>query len=255
MKTSKNSRLALSIAGALCSLPLFLTNAHAFGGPPGGPFSNGSYFPNDGTFSAVVRGTDTDGNPLVGTVQFSTTKESGASSSSVNSPSIPSSDGGVGSSGVSSLYYLGWSFSGNTQGSYDPSSSSMTINFQSDSEGQGQKSFVTTNTITSTSTNATSTITTETSFFDSNYLSGYAECQTSNSFPNQKFSGSGEAQLLYLDFTQNAPTTYEPVLSQAVIPISVSGVRLSNTSSSFNTANVRPPSVVKYTTGYPSTTD
>ena len=220
MKTSKNSRLALSIAGALCSLPLFLTNAHAFGGPPGGPFSNGSYFPNDGTFSAVVRGTFSNNGtdyPLVGTIQFSTSTTSTS-----------------GSTGVSTFYFNGYSFSGNSQGAYDPSESSMTINFQSNSQGLGETTYSSTNATTSTETTFI--------FFDSRSLTGFANCQTSNSFPNQKFSGSGKAEFQQLIFTSNAPQ-----IDYSDIDVSVTGVRLSNTATAFNTATLRPPSYLQYT--------
>jgi hypothetical protein len=257
--------LALSIAGALCSLPLFLTNAHAFGGPPGGPFSNGSYFPNDGTFSAVIRGFDDteNQNPLVGTVQFSTSTTSAS-----------------GSTGISTIYYGGYSMSGNSQGSLNPASSSMTITFQANAEGQGQLSLpnnISTSNTTSTSfaeitgnkttvndfgfdeTSPIYTITTTTSesttslkkqinFFDTFYISGYADCSTSNSFPNQKFNGTGNAIYMFLNYedpqTPNTPVLYR----QPINNLAVSGVRLTNIASNFNTASVRPPSVVQFTT-------
>ena len=219
MKTSKNSRLALSIAGALCSLPLFLTNAHAFGGPPGGPFSNGSYFPNDGTFSAVVRGTD-----AAGILQFSTT----------------SGNTGIGSSGVSTIYYDGDTYIGNSQGAYDPSASTMMVNFQAGSQGQGQWTIDVIKSVLNSS-NSTDTGKTipyqQVNFFDSLYLNGYADCKTSNSFPNQKFSGSGKAELQILKFNGNIP-----FLDAVDFPIAVSGVRLSNTASTFTQTAVRPPS-------------
>jgi hypothetical protein len=72
-------------------------------------------------------------------------------------------------------------------------------------------------------------------------LNGYAECKASNAFPNQKFSGSGDAQFQQLNFFGATP-----FLDAVSIPISVSGVRLSNTSSTFATADVRPPSVNEF---------
>ena len=219
MKTSKNSRLALSIAGALCSLPLFLTNAHAFGGPPGGPFSNGSYFPNDGTFSAVVRGGD-----LTGTMQFSTSSTANAN--------------GAGSTGVSSIYYDGYIFSGNSQGALDPSTSSMAVTFECSSAGQAQNNF--------TTENATTLATTVTRYIGGIYLGGYADCNTSNSYPNQKFTGTGNATVKTLNLTLTPPS-----IVPTLIAISLTGVRLSNTSSSFTTRTITPPSVVNYTTTTP----
>ena len=86
----KFSALAPLLIGSLVATLQFTSapEAHAFGGAPGGPFSNGSYFPNDGTFSAIIRGTN-----LVGTAQFSTTSTAVAT--------------GVGSTGVSVIYNEG----------------------------------------------------------------------------------------------------------------------------------------------------
>jgi hypothetical protein len=202
--------------------------ALAFGGPPGGPFSNGSYFPNDGTFSAVVRGEN-----LTGTLQFSTSSNAS-------------------STGVASIYFDGDSYIGNSQGATNPVDSTMTINFQADAEGQGQQTIqvqtpvttfgtsTTNGTVTNTSTTTFQT-TREILYFDSLLLNGAAECKTSNAFPNQKFEGAGEAELQYYVFSGNTP-----VLDAVRIPLSVTGVRLSNTSSTFATAEVRPPSVNEF---------
>jgi hypothetical protein len=216
--------------------------ARAFGGAPGGPFSNGSYFPNDGTFSAVVRGEN-----LTGTIQFSTTSGSGKITE-------PDQDGGAGSTGVSTIYYDGDTYIGNSQGAYNAQASTMTVNFQADVEGQGQNSIIVKSPITTTQTTnvinpatglVTPVQTAQTSFvdsreilfFDALYLNGAAECKTSNAFPNQKFSGSGQAEFQQLEFSGNTP-----FLDAVSFPISITGVRLSNTASTFATADVRPPS-------------
>ena len=223
----KVSTLAPLLLGSLAAILQLtsVTEARAFGGAPGGPFSNGSYFPNDGTFSAVVRGEN-----LSGTVQFSTSSASA-------------------STGVSTIYYDGDSYIGNSQGSYDPQASSMEVNFQADVEGQGQNNIIVAKPITTngTSTNASGNVTNTSSttfqpyreylFFDSLYLNGYANCKASNAFPNQKFSGSGNAEFQQLIFVGNTP-----FLDAVTLPISVSGVRLSNTATTFATAEVRPPS-------------
>jgi hypothetical protein len=213
---------------AIAMLMSFSYEASAFGGPPGGPFSNGSYFPNDGTFSAVVRGEN-----LTGTVQFSTTGGAGQT--------------GAGSTGVSTIFYDGDTFLGNSQGSYNPEASTMTVNFQADVEGQGQNtvsvqervlvgSFI--NPVTGVVDNQYAfQPTQQILFFDALYLNGVAECKTSNAFPNQKFSGSGEAEFQQLEFAGNTP-----FLDAVRLPITVTGVRLSNTTSTFATTEVRPPS-------------
>ena len=124
----------------------------------------------------------------------------------------------------------------------------MEVNFQADVQGQGEQSISVNKQVTDTSTtNGTTTTTTTTIpfreilYFDSLYLNGYAECKTSNAFPNQKFSGSGEAQFQQLDYSGTTP-----FLDAVSLPISVSGVRLSNTSSTFVTADVQPPSVNEF---------
>jgi hypothetical protein len=226
----KTSALAPLLIVSLVSI-LQLTSvpeALAFGGAPGGPFSNGSYFPNDGTFSAVVRGEN-----LSGTVQFSTTAGSGET--------------GAGSTGVSTIYYDGDTYLGNSQGAYNAQASTMTVNFQGDVEGQGQNSvIVQERVLISSLTNPVTGLqddvfafqpTRQYQFFDSLYLNGVADCKTSNAFPNQKFSGSGKAEFQQLVFVGNTP-----FLDAVSLPISVTGVRLSNTSSTFATAEVRPPS-------------
>ena len=231
----KTSTLAPLLIGSLVAMLQFASapEAHAFGGAPGGPFSNGSYFSNNGTFSAVVRGEN-----LSGTVQYSTTSGSGETR--------------VGSTGVSTIYYDGDTYLGNSQGAYNPQASTMAVNFQADVQGQGQNSISVQTPVTTFGTSTSNGVVTNTStttfqtttqilYFDSLYLNGYAECKVANAFPNQKFSGSGEAEFQQLNFSGATP-----FLDAVSIPISVSGVRLSNTSSTFATADVRPPSVNEF---------
>jgi hypothetical protein len=236
-KVSTLAPLLLASLAAILQLTS-VTEARAFGGAPGGPFSNGSYFPNDGTFSAVVRGEN-----LSGTVQFSTTSGSGGN--------------GTGSTGISTIYYDGDVFLGNSQGAYNPQASTMSVNFQADIEGQGQNTITVTSPVTTFGTSTSNGVVTTTStttfqntgqirYFDALYLNGVANCKTSNAFPNQKFSGSGEAEFQQLVFSGNTP-----FLDAVSLPISVSGVRLSNTSSAFVTADVRPPSVNEFSTFVP----
>jgi hypothetical protein len=245
MKKTSTLALVLSSAVAIVIALAPIPQAHAFGGAPGGPFSNGSYFPNDGTFSAVVRGEN-----LTGTVQFSTTSGSGET--------------GVGSTGVSSIYYNGVSYNGNSQGAYNPQASEMAVSFQAGAQGQGEQEFEVSTIVdlgdlytkTTTINPDGSRVTEETvtpqreitpestvTYFDSLYLNGSVNCKTSNAFPNQKISGNGEAQSKYL--ITNVGNT--PILNKVNIPISVSGVRLSNTSSTFTISEVRPPSVNQVT--------
>ena len=224
------SRLALLATLALT--PLLMTDAHAFGGKPGGPFSNGTYFPNEGTFSAVLRAEN-----LIGTLQFSTSSSSA-------------------SSGVATIYNDGDTYIGNSSGSFDPSSNKIDVTFQASIPGQGQQTisvqtpvttqvttFVTTNgTVTPVQTQQTQFMTTrEILYYDSLYCNGSANCKTSNDLPNQKFSGFGQVEFQLLDFTTNTP-----FLDSVTKDISVSGVRLSNSAAQFATADIIPPSVNEF---------
>lgn len=214
----------------------------AFGGAPGGPFSNGSYFPADGTFSAVVRGEN-----LSGVLQFSTTSgsgpvpESGQEVTGNFQPYDPAVDavGGLGSTGVATIYYDGDTYAGNSQGASNPAASSMTINFQASLPGQQQQDVSVQQYVQDPGTGDYSVQTTRRYLYlDSVYLNGFADCRTSNAFPNQKFSGTGEAELQFLDFSSGTP-----VMVAQSLPLSVSGVRLSNDATAFATRNVIPPSV------------
>ncbi len=262
-----NLRLPL-LALVAASTAILATPARvqAFGGPPGGPSSNGSYFSNEGTFSAVVRGEN-----LTGTLQFSTTSGSGpqapasTTSNSVEFFGLTSTQsqtsaatGGLGSTGVATIYYEGDTYQGNSQGAYNAQASTMTINFQADVPGQGQQTIevqtpVTTQVTTLVENPITGVVTpvqTEETqilptrqilYFDALYLNGFADCKTSNAFPNQKFKGSGQAEFQQLVFTGDTP-----FLDAVSLPISITGVRLSNTAASFNTSEVRPPSVNEF---------
>ena len=246
--------MKLTLLLPILALSMMLSTSHeasAFGGPPGGPYSNGSYFPNDGTFSAVVRGEN-----LSGILQFSTTEGSGptpttTSTTGNTTTSIPAI-GGVGSTGVAVIYYNGDTYQGNSQGAQNSVASTMNINFQAGVQGQGEQTIQVQTPVTTygtSTTNGTVTNTQDTTFqttreilyFDSLYLNGSANCKTSNAFPTQKFEGTGEAEFQQLVFTGNTP-----FLDAVTLPISVSGVRLSNTATAFNVSNVTPPSVNEF---------
>jgi hypothetical protein len=258
MNTKRSTLLGTPLAAAAIAI-VFANTSHGFGGPPGGPFSNGSYFPNDGTFSAVVR---SRAQNLTGILQFSTTQTSGAVPSSVSETTTGignsaqtstiqrSGLGGVGSTGVATIYYNGDTYDGNSQGSFNSRASTLTVTFQAGAQGQGENEYSiekqvvnTENATISISGNSTlADITTlpfkTVTYFDSLYLNGFADCITSNSFPNQKFEGTGEAQFQHLIFTGDTP-----FLDAVDIPVYVTGIRLSNQATSFNVLPVRPPSV------------
>jgi hypothetical protein len=221
-------------------------SAHAFGKPPSTPTSNGSNFPNQGTFSAVVRGMN-----LSGTVEFSTSggaqPEEGATT-------------GSGSSGSSQIYYNGTLLSGNAQGNYDPQASTMSVSFEADADGQGQRNYsltagaLTSRVLTQRSTDggvtfiddpAPNPILTTTStplflvrLFDCYYINGSAVCSVSKTQQTQNFKGEGNAQYQEL---HTPPNDVAPRVATTDLRISVSGTRISDNVVTFATATVRPP--------------
>jgi hypothetical protein len=267
----KTSTLTPLLFASLVAMFQFISapEARAFGGAPGGPYSNGSYFPNTGTFSAVIRGKN-----LVGTAQFSTTNNAGSSvfsdgndyyhSVSQLKASAISTTGGIGSTGVSVIYNEGQTYRGNSNGIYDPASEEMTVMFQGSFPGQGEQVFETKIAGTENSVNV--------KYFDAFYIDGAAICQVSNDFPNQTFKGDGQVNLNFFNFDTDIPllqgndqtlatsgSLSNPTYSNRTgynkyfKKINVTGVRVSNDISTFATATIVPPSFNKYL-GLPVTT-
>ena len=262
----KISTLAPLLIGSLVAMLQFTLSpeARAFGGSIGGPSGNDSYFSNVGTFSAVIRGKN-----LVGTVQFSTTDNAGSSvvadendyyhSVSALQASAISNTGGIGSTGVSVIYNEGQTYRGNSNGIYDPSANEMTVMFQGSFPGQGEENFKTI--IESGSPNPISV-----KYFDAFYINGAAICTVINDYPNQTFKGEGQANINFFNFdgdipllqgndqtlTETGGSASNPTYSHRVgynkyfKPINVTGVRVSNTASTFATATIVPPSFNKY---------
>ena len=105
---STTSSQVFATALATLMATFFATDLHAgASNKNGNPFGNGSFFSNTGTFSAVVRGSN-----LSGTIYFSTGVNSNATST--NS-----------SSGSSEIVYEGYTYYGNADGSWSPSSSQI----------------------------------------------------------------------------------------------------------------------------------
>ncbi len=223
-------------------------SAHAFGKPPSTPTSNGSNFPNQGTFSAVVRGMN-----LSGTVEFST---------SGGAQPVEGATTGSGSSGSSQIYYNGTLLSGNAQGNYDPQASTMSVSFEADADGQGQRSYSLNQQVVTTSVFTESRVLpvvgpynpnpppnpeqtfTNTPFFqvrlfDCYFINGSAVCSVSKTQQTQNFKGEGNAQYQEL---QTPPNDVVPRVVTTDLRISVSGTRISDNVVTFATATVRPPS-------------
>ena len=242
----------------------------------GNPFGNGTFFSNSGTFSAVIRGEN-----LSGTMLFSTgVNDSGAAS---NGPTAMS----PGTGGSSVIVFQGNTYQGNAAGMWNPSSGTVSGQFWGGQTLSGSNSStvfpevypgVDTNTwplilnvqsnqlITYTNTNTGSTyysnvVVTNTIaiepvgtnvYQDSVYMNGSFQGQMQNSYPNQTFTAFGTAQQQQLAPPANGsgtegstPVQYSPLLN---IPVTVQGVRISDTYTTFNSiSNAVPYTFTSYT--------
>lgn len=253
------------VATALVVLPVLTSPiAMAFGGGNGSPFSNGTFFPNEGTFQTTVRGLN-----LSGVATFST----GTSSSNSTSTST--------SSGTFTVVYQGLSYTGNVDASYDAAAAQIAATMEASVTGTGNGTLTTnsTQTLSSTygvvgtqtdvielpSTSVTSftgnitvvpggqttvtsnilgwqdtiyTYDTTTKYQDTYYVSGSFAAKLQNSYPNQIFKGKGSMTFTSINFTLSPP-----VLASATVAISVKGVRISDTVQSYADQTVQAPSV------------
>lgn len=244
----------------------------AFGGGSGNPFGNGSFFSNEGTFQATIRGLN-----LSGVSTFST-----GSSASGNSTS---------SSGSFEVIYEGTGYTGNVDANIDAASSSIAAAMEASVVRGGNGTSTTTlssnYTVTGTSSNGTAvvnlpdlvvtttsdkgngTITTDTTtttgrtevisipsdvagwvdtiatstYQDTSYVAGSYTAKLKNSYPNQIFAGSGAMAFTGIDFTL-AP----PALVTETVAVSVKGVRISDTAQDYTAQAVQAPSVITTTT-------
>ncbi len=97
MTISRIPSLALLLVGSVLAL---VPSLHAgASNKNGNPFGNGTFFPNTGTFSAIVRGN----YGLIGAVEFSTSKSNTSTSSLTNS-------------GVATIYANGQQYVGSAFG-------------------------------------------------------------------------------------------------------------------------------------------
>ncbi|MEI6082345.1 MAG: hypothetical protein WCR44_07950 [Verrucomicrobiota bacterium] len=239
----------------------------------GSPYGNGTFFQTTGTFSAVVRGEN-----LSGTMLFSTgvsTNTAGTNSSGTTTISYLGSSDGSTRAGI---------YRGNAVGMWDPSSGAISGQLWGGQMLSGTNSttvwpeiyntnffpqpintvsnvvttFVDTNTIPPTVTTVVNTVTNtiyvmpygSNSFNDTASISGNFSGSTQNKYPNQTFTAQGTLvyQQLYPQVINTAEGT-APVQMAAdlQIPITVQGVRVSESYSSFNTiSNSVPYSTTTY---------
>ncbi len=160
MIVSRFSPLLLSFCLTAFSLYMPATVQAGASNKSGNPYGNGSFFGNDGTFSGVIRGVN-----VTGTTQFST-----YGSNSVTTGLYPA--GGNSSTaanipGVTSLYYLGFTYMGPANGVIDPVSGQLASTFNLYAPNPPS------------------------SVFGTPSLSGAFTANLQNSYPNQSFSGRG----------------------------------------------------------------
>jgi hypothetical protein len=244
----------------------------------GSPYGNGTFFQTTGTFSAVVRGEN-----LSGTMLFSTgasTNTAGTNSSGTTTISYLGSSDGSTRAGI---------YRGNAVGMWDPSSGAISGQLWGGQMLSGTNSTtvwpdiydtntfpILINTLTNIviqSVNPTNGLPTVTnlaatnsiyvmpygsnSFNDTASISGNFSGSTQNKYPNQTFTAQGNLvyQAIYpqqaISGTGTGATGTVPVQMAAdlQIPITVQGIRVSDTYSSFNTiSNPVPYSTTIYST-------
>lgn len=263
----------LSLAALLlCMIPQLQAGAS---NKNGSPYGNGTFFQTTGTFSAVVRGENLSGTMLFSTgvsTNFASTNSSGSTTISY----LGSSDGST-RAGI---------YTGNATGLWDPSSGAISgqlwggltlsgtnsvtvwpeiyntnifpvaINTVSNNILTIQTTDPTTGVVTITTTNIVQTNTIyvmpygSNSFKDTAYMSGNFSGSTQNKYPNQTFTAQGTMiqQQLYPQVVDTTEGTVPFQMAANIsIPITVQGVRVSETYSSFNTiSNSVPYSATTY---------
>ena len=261
----------------LCMIPQLHAGAS---NKNGNPYGNGTFFQTTGTFSAVVRGEN-----LSGTILFSTgASTNGVSTNSAGSSVIVyqgntymGNSAGMwnpSSGTIDGQIWGGQSLSGtNGFGIYPeifntnnfPVSISVVTNVPGTIQGTSVINGVTNTTSIPTNYPITNTFAVEpygsNSVNDSVYMNGSFDGNVQNSYPNQTFTAYGtltQQQLAAQPIWGATNTTPPPAngaegtqpmqLSSTNISITVQGVRIADTYTSFNTVNNQ--SNVPYSTTY-----
>jgi len=221
----------------------------------GNPFGNGTFFQTTGTFSAVVRGEN-----LSGTMLFSTGANTNSSTNS--------------SGGSTTISYLGSPdgfsragiYIGNATGMWDPSSGAISGQIWGGLTLSGTNSttiypeiyntpLFPSPIITVSGTGVTNIVYVEpvgsNSFNDTAYISGNFSGSTQNKYPNQTFTAQGtllQQQLYPQTVDTGEGTVPVQMAADLPIPITVQGVRVSDSYSTFSTvSNSVPYSMTTYT--------
>ena len=253
----------------------------------GNPFGNGTFFQTTGTFSAVVRGENLSGTMLFST-GVSTNTANANSSGTTTISYLGSSDGSTragiylgnavgmwdpSSGAISGQLWGGLALSGvsnttvwpeiynNSNNPLWPGPPAPSFPVPISTESNTVVTVTSTNALGETISYATNILSTNTiyvmpfgnnSFNDTAYMSGNFSGSTQNKYPNQTFTAQGTLvyQALYPQGTNNNAEGTVPVQMAAdlKIPITVQGIRVSDTYSAFNTiSNSVPYSQTTYT--------
>lgn len=275
------------LIGAACLTLLAANPASLHAGASnknGNPFGNGTFFSNTGTFSAVIRGENLSGTMLFSTGVNSTVN---SNSSGGSAGQLPGSGGSTvivfqgntyqgnaagmwnpSSGSVSGQFWGGQTLSGSNNSVIFPQATNNEIDIITGQPVWPKIIQVQSNQLVSyTNTNTgqpyfsnlvvTNTIAIEpvgtNSYQDSVYMNGSFQGQMQNAYPNQTFTASGTA--VQQQLTQpgavtdgsegTVPVQYAPLLN---IPVTVQGVRISDTYSTYaNISNAVPYTFTSYT--------
>lgn len=182
----------------------------------GNPFGNGSFFSDNGTFSAVIRGQ----NAFLGVCQFST---SGTNLNATNA-------------GFASIYALGNQYLGTAIASINSSAKTLNVTYF----GNSPSSVTVLPALDATVIPGLQTIITyvssATNFVASNNCVGQFSATLQNSYPVQTFAGTGQATVRATTMTstyvpaqgnvQPAYYKYDPITREEIVTTTVSGSRL-----------------------------
>ena len=163
----------------------------------GNPYGNGTFFPNTGNFSAILRST----NGFLGVVQFTTGSTNVTLSSSTNS-------------GVASVYADGIQYLGSALGTINTPAQTIAVTY-SGIAGALITQLPTLSAVPIQNTNGivvgyiySSGVT---NFSSSNSCNGSFQAKLQNSYPNQIFSGQGQATARFSTLTySNVPPGTNP---------------------------------------------
>ena len=175
----------------------------------GNPFGNGSFFPDTGTFSAIVRGQD----GFLGVIQFSTspTNSSSVIASGTNTTT-------TNTTGVATVYSYGEQFTGTAYGAVSGSTLAATY-----LANYSYNLLLPNSTVTLQTNGNTTTNTSYTAQAVNDTVNGQIDCTLYNSYPTQSFSGTGQATTIFTVVNQ---TNYTISGEEVTQTNQVTGTRL-----------------------------